>query len=135
MRIKRVHSQQGMDMEWGCSSESPLAVAHPWASACSAPPGVLICEPLGWTEAQGSQNIRAPRNHLLSAVRVMLDLREGRGGGGGRPMRALKQQAPLAPYKGRGRFLAQEWAYLYLPSGGAGSFPGTLMSPQATGES
>ena len=44
------------------------------------------------------------------------------------PARAPKQQIPLAPCKGRGRFPAHEEDRLCLPSGSAGSFLGKATS-------
>ena len=44
------------------------------------------------------------------------------------PMRALKQQIPLVPRKGRGQFPAHEEDRLCLPSGSTGSILGKVMS-------
>ena len=44
------------------------------------------------------------------------------------PARAPKQQTPLAPCKGRGRFPAHEEDCLCLPSGSVGSILGKAMS-------
>ena len=44
------------------------------------------------------------------------------------PARAPKQQIPLAPCKGRGRFPAHEEDRLCLPSGSVGSFLGKATS-------
>ena len=44
------------------------------------------------------------------------------------PARAPKQQIPLAPCKGRGRFPAHEEDRLCLPSGSVGSILGKVTS-------
>ena len=44
------------------------------------------------------------------------------------PVRALKQQIPQAPCKGRGQFLVHKQDHICLPSGSVGSFLGKAMS-------
>ena len=77
---------------------------------------------------QGAQGFVVPKTlnlqpNMPSGVGTMIDRAASL-----QPARAPKQQIPLAPCKGRGRFPAHEEDRLCLPSGSVGSFLGKATS-------
>ena len=85
----------------------------------------MICRPFG---VDGSTGFVVPKTlnlqpNMPSGVGTMIDRAASL-----QPARAPKQQIPLAPCKGRGRFPAHEEDRLCLPSGSVGSILGKATS-------
>ena len=85
----------------------------------------MTCRPRGWTGSTGFVVPKTPNQqpNMPSGVGTMIDRAASL-----QPARAPKQQIPLAPCKGRGRFPAHEEDRLCLPSGSVGSFLGKATS-------
>ena len=106
----------------GCTDDR---AGTPQGKLCFAGFLTNSCQTLGWT---GSTGFVVPKTlniqpNMPSGVGTMIDRAASL-----QPARAPKQQIPLAPCKGRGRFPAHEEDRLCLPSGSVGSFLGKATS-------